>query len=83
MHVDSSPYTLEWTAPFPLKIAPYHGDLDRSSNTWFLESTHVHSPNGSSIGSAVFPGLTIVTDIPTDQATPSVTIGRIYVYVVL
>ena len=40
-------------------------------------------PNGISIGSAVFAGLTIVsdrqTDRPTDHATPSVTIGRIYV----
>ena len=41
-------------------------------------------PNGISIGSAVFAGLTIVkddrqTDGPTDHATRSVTIGGVYV----
>jgi len=49
------------------------------SNTCFLVPTRVHIPNGISIGSAVSTGLTIVTDRPTDHATPSVTIGRIYV----
>jgi len=43
----------------------------------------VLNPNGISIGTAVFAGLTIVTDRPsdrpTDHATWSVTIGRIYV----
>jgi len=38
-----------------------------------------HNPNSISIGSAVFAGLTTVTDRPTDHATPSVTIGRVYV----
>ena len=45
--------------------------------------TRVHNPNGISIGSAVFAGFTIVADRPTDRqtghATPSVTVGRIYV----
>jgi len=36
-------------------------------------------PNGISIGSAVFAGLTTVTDRQTDHATRSVTIDRIYV----
>jgi len=35
--------------------------------------------NGISITSAVFAGLTSVTDQPTDHATQSVTIGRIYI----
>jgi len=39
------------------------------------------TPNGISIGSAIFTELTIVTDgqtdRPTDHATPSVTVGRI------
>jgi len=39
----------------------------------------VLNPNGISIGSAVFVGLTGVTDRPTDHATQSVTIGHIYV----
>jgi len=42
-----------------------------------------HNPNGMSIGSAVFAGLTSVTDRPTDRqtdnATRLVTIDRIYV----
>jgi len=45
------------------------------SNTWFPEPTRVLKPNGTSIGSAGFAGLTSVTD----QATRSVTINRIYV----
>jgi len=49
------------------------------SKTWFLGPTGVLNPNVTSIGSAVFTGLTSVTDRPTDHATPSVTIGRIYI----
>jgi len=45
----------------------------------------VRNPNSISVGSAVFERITIVrdreTDRPTDHATPSVTIGRIYVVV--
>ena len=58
------------------------------SNTRFLRSILAHNPNGISIGVAVFAVLTSVTDRqthwPTDHATQSVTIGRIYsMYVVL
>ena len=35
------------------------------SNTWFPGSTQVLNPNGSSIGAAVFAGLTSVTDRQT------------------
>jgi len=52
------------------------------SNTWFPRPTQVLNPNGSSIGAAVFAGFTSVTDRqtdrPTDHATRSVRIGRIY-----
>jgi len=52
-------------------------------NTWFPGPTQVLNPNGSSIGAAVFAGLTSVTDRltdrPTDHATQSVRIGRIYI----
>jgi len=45
--------------------------------------TQVINPNGSSIGAAVFAGLTSVTDGPTDRptvhATRSIRIGPIYV----
>jgi len=54
------------------------------SNTWFPGPIRVHIANGILIGSAVFAGLTIVTDRltdrTTDHATPPVTIGRIYVH---
>jgi len=36
-------------------------------NTWFLQSTRAHNPNGISIGSAVFAEITIVTDRQTDR----------------
>ena len=35
------------------------------SNTWFLGSTHVHTPVSISIGSSHFMGLTIMTDTQT------------------
>jgi len=42
-------------------------------------ATQVLNPKGSPVGAAVFAGLTSVTDRPTDHATRSVRIGRIYV----
>ena len=69
--------------PFPLQnCTPSRGRSGLPSNSWFLGPTRVHNPNGISISSAVFVGLTIVTDRQTDHAT-SVTMGRIYVYVLL
>jgi len=57
------------------------------SNTWSPGPTQVLNPNGISIGSAVFAGLTSVTDRQTDRPTDkqtdhaarSLTTGRIYV----
>ena len=71
-----SRYTLQLAAPFPLKIAHCHGGSEPPSNTWFLGSTptRVLNSNGISIGSGVF-----VSYRPTDHATRSVIIGRIYV----
>jgi len=60
-----SPYTLQSAAPFPLKITFSHGGSGSPANTWFLEPTQVHNPNSISIGSAVFAGLTTVTDRST------------------
>jgi len=37
------------------------------SRTWFYGPTRVHSPNGISIGSAIFARLKIVTDRQTDR----------------
>jgi len=50
------------------------------SITRFLGPTRLSTPNGISIGSAVFARLTIVTDRQTDHVTPSVTIGCICVH---
>ena len=44
------------------------------SNTWFPGASGVLNPNGISIGSAVFAGLTSVTDWPTD--TPCYSVGN-------
>jgi len=48
-------------------------------DTWFPGPTRVLNPNGISISSAVLAGLTSVTDRPTDHASRSATIDRIYV----
>jgi len=56
------PYSLQWDAPFSLKIAPSHGGSGLPSNTWFLGSTRVLNENNIEIGAAVFAWLTSVTD---------------------
>jgi len=44
--------------PFPMRgSGPPWEDLDPPSSTWFLEPTQACSPNGISIGSAVFAEL--------------------------
>ena len=60
------PYTLQWDA-LPLKIVPSHGGSGPPSNTWFPGPSRVLNPNSISIGSAVFAGLTSVTDRQTSQ----------------
>jgi len=55
------PYTLQWDAPSPLKIAPFHGGSGPPSNTWFLGPTRVLNPNGILISATMFAGLTSVT----------------------
>jgi len=62
--------------PFPHKIAHSHGGSGPPTNTWFLGPTWVHNSNSISIGSAVFAGLTIVTDRPTDRPRYSVCNNR-------
>ena len=59
-----SGHTLQWAAPSPLNC-PFPCGILTPSNTWFLGPTRVLNPNGISIGSAVFPGLTTVTDRQT------------------
>jgi len=69
------PYALQWEQWDALS----HGGSGPPSNTWFPGPTRVLNPNGISIGSTVFAGLTSVTDRQTDHATQSVTVGCIYV----
>jgi len=76
----SVPILYNGTPILPQKFAPSHGgDLDPHLIHGSPGPTQVLNPNGSSIGAAVFAGLTSVTDRPTDHATRSVRIGRIYV----
>ena len=45
------------------------GGISTPSNTWFFEPTRVSIPNGISIDSAVFAGLTNVSNTQTDPTT--------------
>jgi len=51
--------------PFRLKIVHSLGGCGPTYNTWFRGPTRVLNPNGIEIGSAVFAGLTTVTDRQT------------------
>ena len=62
-------YTLQWSACFPLKIAPSHAGIWTSCNTWFIGPNRVRRANGNVIVSAVFSGLTSVTDWQSDRQT--------------
>jgi len=57
--------TVEWDAHSNQKFLPSHGGSGPPSNTWFPGPTQVLNPKGSSIGAAVFAGLTSVTDRQT------------------
>ena len=63
----------------PLSLSKLRGS-GRLCDMWFLGLTRVNIPNGITIGSAAYSGLTVVTeDRPTDHhhdATPSVAISR-------
>jgi len=49
----------------PPRNCPLPWGCEPPSNTWFRGPTQIHSPNSISIGSAVFAGLTIVSDRQT------------------
>jgi len=54
-----SHYTLQQAAPrYPIKIAPSYGASEPPCNTWFLRPIKILNANGSSVGLAVFAGLT-------------------------
>jgi len=62
-------YTLQWFACFPLNFAPSHDGVWTSCNTRFIGPTQVRNQNGNLIVSAVFAGLTSVTDCQSDRQT--------------
>jgi len=55
---------------------PFPWGIWTPSNTWFLGPTRVLNPNGISIGSADFAGLTSMTDRQTDRPCNSVCNNR-------
>jgi len=59
------PYTLQWDAPFLQKLPLPMGGSGPPCNTWFPGPTRVLNPNGILIGSAIFAGLTSVTERQT------------------
>ena len=67
-----SPYTLELSATFLPQNCAFAWGTWSPSNTLFLWPTWIHVQNDILISLAVFVGLTIVTDRPTDTAHYSV-----------
>jgi len=61
--------SLYWFAGFPLKIVPSDVGTWTLCNIWFIERTRVRNANGNLIVSAVFAGLTSVTDGQSDRHT--------------
>jgi len=60
-------FLLGWTTP---KISPFPLGICRPSNTWFLGTTKVTTPNSISISSAIFQGLmNVTTDRHTNRMT--------------
>jgi len=76
--MDGICYTLQWAAPFPLKIAHSRGGSGPPSNSWFLVPTQVLNAKGMSIDSSTFCRARDY-DRQTDHTTLTVTIGCIYV----
>jgi len=68
-------FTMDRPSP-PLKSDPSHGGSGPPSNTWFLGPTRLQIPNGISVSSAFFAGLTIVTDRPTNTPIDHTTVVR-------
>jgi len=60
------PYTLQWNSSPPSKLPLPMGGYGPPYNALFPGPTQVLNPNVISIGSAVFAGLTSVTDQQTD-----------------
>jgi len=77
------PYTSQWDAPFPLKIAASHGDLDPHLTHDSLGPPEATTQMASQSVQPFLQGSLLrqtdqQTDRPTDHAIRSVTRGRIY-----
>ena len=68
-----------YNGPSPLKL-PLCMGIWTPSNVRFLAPTQVYIPNGIWIGPAIFAGLTIVTDRPTDRYCYSACNNRPYLH---
>jgi len=75
---------MSWAGHFLLQKLPLcaRGSTPQS-NTWFLWLIRVNIANGIAIGSAVFGGLTVVTDRQTDRPRYSVRSNRPHLAIVL
>ena len=59
--------------------SPFPGEIRAPPITWFLGPTRVHNPNGCTVSSSVFVGLTVVSNRQTDaDHATSATTGRIF-----
>ena len=77
---DSRPY-MDDRPLFALKTAPSRVGSGPSFSTWFLWPAQVNVSNGTAIGSVPFAGRLVESDRltdPTEQPTPFVAIGRIW-----
>ena len=63
----------------PSKLILPIGSYKPPSNAWFPGPNRILNPNGISIGSAIFAGLTSGTERLTHHTTRSVTIDRMYI----
>ena len=70
------PCTLQWDDSYLPSKLPFPMGIWTPPNTWFPGPNRVLYPNCISISSAIFAGLTSVTDRPTDRPRYSVTVGH-------
>jgi len=78
------PYTLQWDAHYPPKICPFPWGMWTPSNTWFPGPPKSWTQTAARSVQPLLEGSLVwqtdqPTDRPTDHATRSVRIGRIYV----
>jgi len=74
-----SRYTLQRAAPSPLIIVPSHGGSEPPSNTWSHPSPQLKRHHDRLNRFCTAHWCDRPTDRPTDHASRSVTVGRIYV----